>query len=67
MTRRRALKRRPFADQQKLPKDFAHSWRSQKKPRNEVRYCKCAFTDPDGTIVPGEACPIHPGAMTCET
>lgn len=24
------------------------------------RYCKCAFTDPDGTFVPGEACAIHP-------
>lgn len=23
-------------------------------------YCKCAFTDPDGTFVPGEACAIHP-------
>lgn len=23
-------------------------------------YCKCAFTDPDGTFVPGEACTVHP-------
>jgi hypothetical protein len=23
-------------------------------------YCKCAFTDPDGTFVPGEACAVHP-------
>lgn len=23
-------------------------------------YCKCSFTDPDGTVVPGESCPIHP-------
>jgi hypothetical protein len=22
-------------------------------------YCKCAFTDPDGTFVPGEACQVH--------
>jgi hypothetical protein len=25
-----------------------------------VAYCKCPFTDPDGTVVPGEPCPIHP-------
>jgi hypothetical protein len=25
-----------------------------------MTHCKCAFTDPDGTFVPGEACPIHP-------
>lgn len=23
-------------------------------------YCKCSFTDPDGTVVPGDPCPIHP-------
>lgn len=22
-------------------------------------YCRCAFTDSDGTVVPGEWCPIH--------
>ena len=26
----------------------------------QVRYCKCAFTDSDGTVVPGELCPLHP-------
>lgn len=26
-------------------------------------YCKCAFTDPDGTFVPGEACQVHPGVV----
>lgn len=25
-----------------------------------IGYCKCAFTDPDGTLVPGEPCEIHP-------
>lgn len=25
----------------------------------QVAYCKCSFTDPDGTVVPGEPCPIH--------
>lgn len=23
-------------------------------------YCKCSFTDPDGTVVPGEPCELHP-------
>lgn len=25
-----------------------------------VEYCKCSFTDDDGTIVPGEPCRLHP-------
>lgn len=29
-------------------------------------YCKCAFTDPDGTFVPGEPCPIHPNKDTVD-
>jgi len=27
---------------------------------SRLAYCKCAFTDPDGTFVPGEVCAIHP-------
>jgi hypothetical protein len=29
----------------------------------EPNYCKCAFTDPDGTFNPGEACPVHPDVV----
>lgn len=29
-------------------------------PETRVEYCKCSFTDPDGTVVPGEPCSIHP-------
>lgn len=31
-----------------------HEW--MKKPV----YCKCSFTDPDGTVVAGERCEVHP-------
>lgn len=26
-------------------------------------YCRCAFTDDDGTVVPGEFCPIHDATL----
>jgi hypothetical protein len=29
----------------------------------DPKYCKCAFTDPDGTFNPGEACPVHPDVI----
>jgi hypothetical protein len=31
---------------------------------NMVAYCKCEFTDSDGTAVPGEPCQIHPKGKT---
>lgn len=33
---------------------------SGQKGAGAAAYCKCPFTDPDGTVVPGEPCPIHP-------
>lgn len=32
-------------------------------PTDAARYCKCAFTDPDGTFVSGESCVIHPDVV----
>lgn len=29
-------------------------------PCAHVSYCKCEFMLPDGTVVPGEPCDIHP-------
>lgn len=34
--------------------------RASAETSNALAYCKCSFTDPDGTVVPGEPCPIHP-------
>lgn len=34
---------------------------------NRREYCKCGFTDSDGTFVPGEACAIHPNVTPQRT
>jgi hypothetical protein len=34
------------------------------RPTKRPEYCKCSFTDDDGTVVPGEPCSIHPGGAS---
>jgi hypothetical protein len=40
---------------------WAEGWGNRSGLGDPVKHCRCAFTDPDGTVVPGEACPIHTG------
>lgn len=40
---------------------FAMLWHGGRAAQEtSVEYCKCSFTDSDGSIAPGEPCSLHP-------